>query len=1373
MSFTQLSDDNRSVSEVMGTILILAFVLLVAVALFWVGHSVVGDASDDFSDRLGQDTMHEVDDRLRFISGSATNTGTELEIPSEVENIDAMPDEGVVNVTVTTDMTGDLSVEDIPADSESSSYNFTLGTLAYETRDGTATKYQGGMLFEHRGGDSMQILSEPGFNYDGSIIDFGFTDISDINALGAGQSRYVERNLTVESEREEEIEGMVRDHQYIGDTEQPAGFADIEIDVTIETEYVDVWEAYAENRMSEDPDISTGDDEITFGFEFQGDLTDDPGFPQDVLYAGQTDFAHLYHEETLGTVENTDDGFTISETGPGGTALFHQGGYRIAVADDGEWKIAYSEPPHQELDWYNLSDGETSAPTQLNEGDSELGTAGGVDEDEWAWDEKATICMLGGGEPPDGISKETMLASVADGTCYETVVGPDDDLPDLEPIYEISDGDPHNVNVTVGEDEINSSETIDVATGDDVEFDFSLDNIGTAKGNQFVFLLADPFSQGDQVVNFTEKPVELYPHNDTEYRNLSFSVTPGFDDEDPVVLMPQNESQALEFEFNHLNQSNLEVDITEVEDAVEGQGLNVTTEIHNSGDIPDTQQIALEVETDDEATVDAQEVTVEPGETETVNLTWGETFGLDRTDPNEVTVRSEDDSDDDSFDVAPQFFVTDVSVDPETVEDELTHDVDFEITIENIGDETNTTDLVLDSGQFDVDEEVEELEVEAGAEKTHTLTWESFNPDGAPTHYVTARTEYEAGGVELADETDGLLIVEREGPDCDEVEYDGAGSTADPYQITNIDELQCIEDQGTGENDHYTIVNDIPAQGTESWNGGDGFEPIGDQFSGQGGNGFGGTLDGQGHAIEGLTIDRFDEPFVGIFAITDEFDGGSAVGEGATIEHIVLEDIHVRGKSVVGGLVGGAGGSIEQVSVDGYVESQYQQVGGIVGHGHDADLDNELVSHATVKGTYPSDVDGEHPWGADNLGIGGIVGGTGFNTDVATAYSTANVTGNSSVGGITGWTSDFDSTNEQMYWVGGHVELDGERRLGEIGREDLETPPKAGAIAGRMELDDDNFEDSVYSDENYRSIGEQKADADDIPLAPEEMKGPQILPDDEDESFYDQFPGVTKDDAEGTMANLDWDIWEPVYDIDEEGNIINEDFPVFAWQVEGQMLVRIDEIDDPATPGEENLDVEATVENTDNEAQEQTILLTNHEGHIVDSKDVEVGGEDDEQITLTWATTEADAVNSEIPDAEFIVSGEDTRDLAETTLLPMGNLSIESVETDQPVQAINEELTVVANISAEDNVEDGSLTLRANGNLVDINESIDLNEGDYKDIEFQWTPTTVDIGTADIEVEITGQANSEEKSVTVLAPLVPFDISDFLPVDVTVDVVGE
>ncbi|WP_255193890.1 GLUG motif-containing protein [Natronobeatus ordinarius] len=223
-----------------------------------------------------------------------------------------------------------------------------------------------------------------------------------------------------------------------------------------------------------------------------------------------------------------------------------------------------------------------------------------------------------------------------------------------------------------------------------------------------------------------------------------------------------------------------------------------------------------------------------------------------------------------------------------------------------------------------------------------------------------------APGVVVADEADGA-------PDPDDYEdilehMAGDGSADDPYVVTNVTELQAVA--GDLEAD-YVLGADVDASATATWNGGDGFSPIGDEDER-----FAGTFDGDGHTIEGLTIDRSESFLVGLFGVTE-----------GTVERVGLESVSIEGDSRVGALAGyhDHDGEVRESYATGTVTGNGDRVGGLVGENY-ADVDQ---SYAT--GT----VTGQSFW------VGGLIGRNFGNVDQS--YATGTVTGNGTeFGGLIG-----------------------------------------------------------------------------------------------------------------------------------------------------------------------------------------------------------------------------------------------------------------------------------------------------------------------------------------------------------------------------------
>lgn len=141
----------------------------------------------------------------------------------------------------------------------------------------------------------------------------------------------------------------------------------------------------------------------------------------------------------------------------------------------------------------------------------------------------------------------------------------------------------------------------------------------------------------------------------------------------------------------------------------------------------------------------------------------------------------------------------------------------------------------------------------------------------------------------------------------------GSGTIDDPYQITDATGLQAMTADLTV---NYSLTGDVDAGETATWNGGAGFDPIGNRTAP-----FTGTFDGTGHTISGLAIARDSANFVGLFGVI------AADGE---VRDVTLSTVSVDGGFGTGGLAGESDGVVTGVTVSGSVTGT-NQVGGLVG----------------------------------------------------------------------------------------------------------------------------------------------------------------------------------------------------------------------------------------------------------------------------------------------------------------------------------------------------------------------------------------------------------------------------------------------------------
>ncbi|WP_345376856.1 filamentous hemagglutinin N-terminal domain-containing protein, partial [Acinetobacter kookii] len=232
----------------------------------------------------------------------------------------------------------------------------------------------------------------------------------------------------------------------------------------------------------------------------------------------------------------------------------------------------------------------------------------------------------------------------------------------------------------------------------------------------------------------------------------------------------------------------------------------------------------------------------------------------------------------------------------------------------------------------------------------------------------------------------------------------GDGSTANPWQLTDI---YGVQGMGTKLNGNFALANDIDASGTVNWNSGAGFNPIGNSST----TAFTGVLDGLGHTVSNLFINRPSNDYVGLFGYS----------LGSTIQNIGLLGGTVTGGWYTGGLVGSNGGVISNVYTTGSVKSETISfkpsiAGGVVGN-----------NSGTIRSAFATgDVTANISLLSDYYAIsGGLVGwNSGRISDVyATGVITADTSASSlsyrvaNPGGLVGYNANGTISN--AYAIGG------------------------------------------------------------------------------------------------------------------------------------------------------------------------------------------------------------------------------------------------------------------------------------------------------------------------------------------------------------------
>lgn len=273
-------------------------------------------------------------------------------------------------------------------------------------------------------------------------------------------------------------------------------------------------------------------------------------------------------------------------------------------------------------------------------------------------------------------------------------------------------------------------------------------------------------------------------------------------------------------------------------------------------------------------------------------------------------------------------------------------------------------------------------------------------------------------------------------------------------QISNITDLQKIgNDPAYPLDGEYEITGDIDASATSTWNGGEGFAPIGSHFTGYG---FVGKINGNFHSISGLVINRPSKDYVGLF---------DYVGPSGEISSVKLVDCDVSGNTCVGAVVAFSYGLISGCSSSGTVTG-VSNVGGIVGTNGSGAIARTSCSTCDVTGT------------GGGLFIGGFAGSNPGGT-IENCYAKGDVTGVNRVGGFVGGNSSGTTTNSYSTGsasgttnVGGFAGSNGTSPAGTISGcyWDTESSGNATSAGGTGKTTAQMMDESTFADWNFDTV---------------------------------------------------------------------------------------------------------------------------------------------------------------------------------------------------------------------------------------------------------------------------------------------------------------
>jgi len=204
----------------------------------------------------------------------------------------------------------------------------------------------------------------------------------------------------------------------------------------------------------------------------------------------------------------------------------------------------------------------------------------------------------------------------------------------------------------------------------------------------------------------------------------------------------------------------------------------------------------------------------------------------------------------------------------------------------------------------------------------------------------------------------------------------GDGSSGSPYQISNIDDLQELQDTSTDWGKYFIQTADINASVTSGWDSGNGFSSIGSSATK-----FTGLYDGDGHKVSNLFINRPSIENMGLFGV---------ITSDSEVKNLGVINIDVTGDQSTGGLVGWCeSGTIDNCYTTGNVVGD-SETGGLVGY-NAGNINNSYSSVIITVGG--SD---------DNSEVGGLVGYTSSSSEINNSYATGDVNAVDEVGGLVG-----------------------------------------------------------------------------------------------------------------------------------------------------------------------------------------------------------------------------------------------------------------------------------------------------------------------------------------------------------------------------------
>jgi len=751
------SGGERGVSELYGTLLVIGLTVVVGIFLVGTGTFVVQQLTSDSEEEVSREVMYEINDQIdALVQGSSSvYQASSVTLPQQGSDALSVSDEGTLTVIVETHSEyADRTAK------QNGTQEYSLGSIRHESEGGVVTVYQGGGIWEQSSnGDTVRLRSQPYLDFTGNRLDFQVVDVSDLDLLQSGETLEFERRpSTGDASSFEDLLRNLTDDIYNTNVRVP-----VNVTITIESQYAEAWQAYAEEEMSEplDPSDTILDAEnetLTLEFGTIGEFvsrTQSPTFGDDrIVYSGTSDYAYKYYNRTVGTIDGNQSAFSVTDPTDDADhqlALYNASGrWLLYDSASGEWEDPTGAPvdPDATAAIERVDDGgndtyQIKPPAELS------GPAAST-----------PVCIV------DGNRSETLrLLDQSGADCLETMVGVPEDAVDpveLAPRFDVTIANPGEV-----------PDQLNITDDESFELDVTVENIGEASGSTPLGVYAINESNnasGDLSEAYLlggETNVTLDPGETETVDSVEVPAQTGMGGQNWTFFATSGEAGAgIDFagEFVEVPDPAVTFNITDIEpdsnDLIVGQTTDVEVTVEETedsiGGSLDLDALLLANGTPSAV----KDFEIDGGETETVTVEWTPAEDGSVTLNASLVAGSADyDSsianvNETTVSVTPAYSEFEIEItgtnSPVTEGDPLTVDA----VIENAGTINDTQDVRLEAFGGGAVGLVEDVDLDPGESESVTLTWNTVVGDaGTGEIKVLSGDDNDTASVEITEKT--------------------------------------------------------------------------------------------------------------------------------------------------------------------------------------------------------------------------------------------------------------------------------------------------------------------------------------------------------------------------------------------------------------------------------------------------------------------------------------------------------------------------------------------------------------------------------------------------------------------------------------------